>query len=54
MKLNSVAEIVQSHPKGFEDAVNGSFYKDGGDESERFINDLLKKINELEQRIEAE
>lgn len=51
-KLNSSQAIIEAHPKGFEDSVNGSFYRDGGEESERFMEALLRRVNELEEMIE--
>ena len=41
-----------AHPKGFEDAVNGSYYRDGGNDSERFLKDLGRYINKLEYELE--
>lgn len=54
VKLNGMQELIESNPRGFEDAVNGSHYRDGGDASERFIRSLGRYVNELERRLEAE
>jgi len=51
-KYQGWSEITQAHPKGFEDSVNGSYYRDGGGESERFIEALGIYINKLEYELE--
>jgi hypothetical protein len=51
-KYQGWEEITMAHPKGFEDAVNGSYYRDGGNDSERFLNDLGRYINKLEYELE--
>lgn len=52
VKYQGVAEITTAHPKGFEDSVNGSFHRDGGNESEVFMRDILRYINSLEYELE--
>ena len=51
-KLNGLDEIIQANPRGWDDAVNGSFYKDGGSDSERIMRSLGLYINQLEEQIE--
>jgi len=51
-KLNGLQEIIQANPKGWNDAVNGSFYKDGREDSERMMKSLGLYINQLEETIE--
>ena len=51
-KYQGWEEITMAHQKGFEDAVNGSYYRDGGNDSERFLNDLGRYINKLEYELE--
>ncbi len=51
-KYQGFQEMVEAHPKGFEDAVNGSYYRDGGSESERFVQALGRYISTLEYELE--
>ena len=51
-KLNGLQEMIQANPKGWDDAVNGSFYRDGGEDSERMMKSLGLYINQLEETIE--
>jgi hypothetical protein len=48
VKYENAHDLIKTHPKGFEDAVNAS------DESREFVRDALKTINELEEIIESE
>ena len=48
VKFENAHNLIKTHPKGFEDAVNAS------DESREFVRDALKTINELEEIIESE
>ena len=51
-KYNGIRDMTAAHPKGAEDAVNGSHYRDGGNESEVFIRDLFRYVNQLEYELE--
>ena len=51
-KLNGWTNLIQNNPVGFEDAVNGSYYKDESNASALFIQSTGKYINELEYRLE--
>jgi len=51
-KLNGLQEIITSNPQGWDDAVNGSFYRDGSDHSERLMGQMGRYINQLEETIE--
>jgi len=53
-KYQGVEEIVTANPKGWDDAVNGSHYRDGGDDSERMMRSLARYINQLEEKLESE
>lgn len=48
VKFENAHNLIKTHPKGFEDAVNAS------DESREFVRDALKTINKLEEIIESE
>ena len=45
---------MTANPKGWDDAVNGSHYRDGGDDSERMMRSLARYINQLEEKLESE
>ena len=51
-KLNGWTNLIQNNPVGFEDAVNGSYYKDESIARALFIQSTGKYINELEYRLE--
>ena len=51
-KLQGLEEIIQANPQGWDDAVNGSHYRDGSDHSERMMRSLGRYINQLEAEIE--
>ena len=53
-KYQGVEEIVAANPKGWDDAVNGSYYRDSGDDSERMMRSLARYINQLEEKLESE
>jgi hypothetical protein len=44
--------LTMGNPEGFEDAVNGSYYKNEGNESAIFIRSVGRYINELEYKLE--
>jgi hypothetical protein len=52
VKYQGVTDLTAAHPKGFEDSVNGSFHRDGGNESEAFMRELLRYTNQLEYELE--
>lgn len=51
-KYNGIMEITAAHQKGAADAVNGSHYRDGGNESEIFLRELMRYVNQLEYELE--
>lgn len=51
-KYDGIQDLTAAHPKGAADAVNGSNYRDGGNESEVFIRDLFRYVNQLEYELE--
>ena len=53
-KLNGWTNLIQNNPVGFEDAVNGIYYKDESNASSLFIQSTGKYINELEYRLEKQ
>ena len=53
VKYQGLENLVAANPKGWADAVNGSHYRDGSDDSERMMRSLGRYINELEQRLES-
>jgi hypothetical protein len=42
------------NPVGFEDAVNGSYYRNEGNASAVFMRSVGRYINDLEYRIESQ
>ena len=50
--MNGLQEMISSNPMGWADAVNGSHYRDGSDHSERFMGQMGRYINPLEEIIE--
>jgi hypothetical protein len=54
VKYQGLENLVTANPKGWDDAVNGSHYRDGSDDSERMMRSLGRYINELEQKLESE
>ncbi|MBC8324643.1 MAG: hypothetical protein H8E27_03320 [Verrucomicrobia subdivision 3 bacterium] len=54
IKYNSAQEIIQAHPLGFQDAINASHHARRTEESKHFIQALLRRLNQLEARLEAE
>lgn len=53
VKYQGVERLIEANPKGWEDAVNGSHYRDGSDDSERMMRSIGRYINELEQKLES-
>ena len=53
VKYQGLEDLVTANPKGWDDAVNGSHYRDGSDDSERMMRSLGRYINELEQKLES-
>ena len=51
-KMDGLQEMIASNPQGWADAVNGSHYRDGSDHSERFMGQMGRYINQLEEIIE--
>ena len=52
-KYAGLEQITTANPKGWNDAVNGSYYRDGGDDSERMMTSLGQYINQLEFELES-
>jgi len=53
-KLNGWTNLVEMNPVGFEDAVNGSYYRNEGNASAVFMRSVGRYINDLEYRIESQ
>tara|TARA_R100000808_G_scaffold22661_1_gene49449 strand:- start:340 stop:573 length:234 start_codon:yes stop_codon:yes gene_type:complete len=53
VKYNGFQDLAAAHPKGFEDAVNGSHYRDGSSESEDFMRAVGRYIAEMEFKLES-
>ena len=53
-KLNGWKTLVEANPTGFEDSVNGSYYRNEGNASAIFMQSVGKYINELEYRLEKQ
>ena len=45
---------MEANPTGFEDSVNGSYYRNEGNASAIFMQSVGKYINELEYRLEKQ